>query len=675
MDALPVSQPLSLPVVTTADGSPPPLFSVAAPLRPRDESSRDTRRPSAAYSPPAEKPPEPQPTQPELLPARMLNEYAYCPRLAYYEWVQGEFAHNLETLEGRFGHRNVDKPTRAELPTPSAGARGSGLGEAAADQVENKQPGKPEDESFGAGDREKPPVLHHRSVELSAPREGVIAKLDLIDLSSAQAMPVDYKRGKAPDLPEGAWEPERVQLCAQALILRENGYHCEAGVLYFMGSKKRVTIPIDDELVDRTRELIAAAKAMAAVGKIPPPLVDSRKCPRCSLVGICLPDETNLLAHYESSGESRESRVAHTDANADGDATGSDTPPEERQLRASKIRRLQPTADNACPLYVQQQGAYVGKSGDEITIKEKGKLIGKARLMDVSQICLIGNAQISSQAMRELCDRGIPVLYFSYGGWLSGVTQSMIHKNVELRIAQYAAAANPAISLPIAKAMIAGKIKNCRTLLRRHMDADTEHRLPALADSVRTVESAPAAEILLGMEGNAAKVYFAGFATLLKGDSEFDLTARNRRPPKDPVNAILSFLYALLVKDLTVATLATGFDPMLGLYHQPRYGRPSLALDLAEEFRPLIADSVALTVINNGEVNRDHFLRRGPAVILTAPGRKAVLAAFERRMESLVTHPIFGYRISYRKNLFVQARLLGRVLTGEIPSYPAFCTR
>jgi CRISPR-associated protein Cas1 len=162
---------------------------------------------------------------------------------------------------------------------------------------------------------------------------------------------------------------------------------------------------------------------------------------------------------------------------------------------------------------------------------------------------------------------------------------------------------------------------------------------------------------------------------LLRGGETFQLEGRNRRPPTDPVNALLSFVYSLLTKELTVTLQAVGFDPHLGFLHQPHYGRPSLALDLAEEFRPLVADSTVLTLINNEEVSARSFISRAGSVTLTDAGRKAVIAAYERRLETEITHPIFGYRISYRRVFEVQARLLARVLTGEIPNYPGFCTR
>ena len=155
----------------------------------------------------------------------------------------------------------------------------------------------------------------------------------------------------------------------------------------------------------------------------------------------------------------------------------------------------------------------------------------------------------------------------------------------------------------------------------------------------------------------------------------FDFNGRNRRPPRDVVNCLLSFGYALLTKDLTAITYAVGFDPYLGFYHRPRFGRPALALDLAEEFRPLIVESMVLTLINNGEIRGSAFLVRAGGVALTADGRRTVIRAYERRLDTEITHPIFGYKVSYRRVLEVQCRLLGAVLLAEIPEYSAFVTR
>jgi CRISP-associated protein Cas1 len=296
-------------------------------------------------------------------------------------------------------------------------------------------------------------------------------------------------------------------------------------------------------------------------------------------------------------------------------------------------------------------------------------------LKDVSQVSLLGNVQVTAQALREIAAAGIPLCHFSYGGWFHAMTTGLVHKNIELRIAQFRTAADPAESLRLARQIVLGKIRNGRTLLRRHLADDSRDALKRLDVLAGKAEAAADMATLLGVEGMAGKVYFEGFATLLHGDPVFDFESRNRRPPKDSVNALLSFVYAMLTKDLTLTLQAVGFDPMLGVYHQPRYGRPSLALDLVEEFRPIVADSVVLTLVNNGEVSAGSFLRRGGGVVLTDAGRRAVIAAYERRMDSLVTHPVFGYRISYRRVLEVQSRLLARAVLGELSDYPCFYTR
>ena len=296
--------------------------------------------------------------------------------------------------------------------------------------------------------------------------------------------------------------------------------------------------------------------------------------------------------------------------------------------------------------------------------------------MEISHLALFGNVQVTTQAVRELCDRNIPICYFSYGGWFRGITNGMSHKNVELRCRQYLGAMTPDLAWPIARQMVFGKIKNCRTMLRRN------HREPPpgvlaeldrLADRARTASSLDA---LLGIEGAAARTYFSEFQGMLKARSlEFDFRGRNRRPPRDPVNAVLSFLYAMLIKQAMVTAFTVGFDPYLGFYHQPRYGKPALALDLVEEFRPLIADSVCLSLINNGELGPEHFITRGDAAGLTQNGRRKAIEAYERRMDTLVTHPLFGYAVSYRRILEIQARLLSRHLLGELLAYPVFRTR
>jgi CRISPR-associated protein Cas1 len=231
--------------------------------------------------------------------------------------------------------------------------------------------------------------------------------------------------------------------------------------------------------------------------------------------------------------------------------------------------------------------------------------------------------------------------------------------------------------------LVAGKIRNQRTfLLRNHVEPDaiTLRELKKMAEAAEECRSL---EALLGIEGNAARLYFAAFPGLIKVDADeevprvfqMDFEARNRRPPRDAVNALLSLGYSMLAKDLTVACYAVGFDPMMGFYHQPRFGRPALALDLMEPFRTLVVDSAVVSAINNKMVTPRDFVCVGPAVALTAEGRKSFYRAYELRMDALVTHPLFEYRMTYRRMLEVQARLLAKVLEGELAEYPVFVTR
>ena len=230
-------------------------------------------------------------------------------------------------------------------------------------------------------------------------------------------------------------------------------------------------------------------------------------------------------------------------------------------------------------------------------------------------------------------------------------------------------------SLTIARSIVSGKIKNCRTQLRRNDPEPSAAVLESLEKLSRDAKKASNAEKLLGIEGAAADLYFGRLDHLLKGDEEFSFQSRNRRPPKDPVNAVLSYLYAVLAKEMFVTLLAVGFDPYLGFYHRPRYGRPALALDMMEEFRPLIVDSTAITLFNNEELRERDFIKTGLGISLKSQAKKKVLGGFERRMETKVTHPMFGYKVSYRRIFEVQSRLLSRVLFEEVKEYPSFITR
>jgi CRISPR-associated protein Cas1 len=592
---------------------------------------------------------------PELVPARMINEVLYCERLLYLEWAQGEFADNAFTVEGRAVHERADHPGGRLPPPPGETTTGGDIDPPASDRP-----------------------YQARTLWLSSERLGITAKIDVVEGdANGRVVPIEYKRGKAPDLPEGAYLPERAQLCAQVLLLREHGYRCDHGDVYFAGSRRRVSIAIDDALVETTLGAVARARQLTEATEAPLPLVDSPKCNGCSLVGICLPDETNLLRGLEGGDVDRAPEpIAEPAAGADLAAA---EPPDDAGAAGPVLRRLHPASDDKLPLYVHEQGARVGLDGECLVVRGREQPTTTVRLPNTSHVVLYGNVQVTAQAMRALLERNVPVSFLSYGGWYYGRATGVESKNVELRLAQHRAAADPQLCLRLARGFVASKIRNGRTLLRRNHEAPPLRVLSELEQLARKAERADALASLLGVEGTAARSYFGAFTGMLKGSAAlsgaFDLDGRNRRPPKDPINALLSFAYSLLTKDFVLAVSAVGLDPLLGFYHQPRFGRPALALDLMEEFRPLVADSAVIGAINGGGFGPDDFQSHPSGVAMRPAARRRLLLAYERRMEQLITHPVFGYRISYRRVLEVQARLLARSLLGEIDRYPAFRTR
>ncbi|HVV94957.1 MAG TPA: CRISPR-associated endonuclease Cas1 [Hyphomicrobiales bacterium] len=567
--------------------------------------------PSAQLS--LELPAPPAAADTPLVPVRMVNEWAYCPRLAFLEWVDGEWADSGDTEEGRRAHVRVD-------------TRGGALP--------------------AADDAEARPDFAARAVTLGSDRLGIIAKMDLIEGEDGLVTPVDTKKGKRPHVAEGAYEPERVQICAQALILEDAGYRVAEGAIWYAGSRERVRIALDEELRATTRTAIAELRLAAAAGRPPPPLIDSPKCTRCSLAGICLPDEVAFFS------------------------------------RGLAPRPLNPSADTALPLYVQEPGARVTKSGEVLVVEaEAGKT--EVPLGEVSELVLQGPVGLTTPALAALFREDIPVTWASTGGWVLGHTVSTGHHNVAVRIAQYRAAFDERRSLVFARSLVAAKIRNSRVFLRRNAktgDApERDAALAALSHLADRALHAPDVAQLLGLEGEAAARYFRLFATMFgeaaQGFPAFAFDKRSRRPPADPVNALLSFGYTLLTRTWLTTLSAVGFDPYLGFYHQPRFGRPALALDMIEPFRAILADSAVIQVVNNGEVKPDGFVAAGPAVSLKPHARRAFIAAYERRLEQDVTHPVFGYRLSTRRMLEVQARLLARYLGGEIDEYPHYLVR
>ncbi len=589
-----------------------------------------------------------------LVPARMINEVLYCERLMYLEWIQGEWAENRYTAEGSAVHRRVDKKDQVLKVADNNAGTSQKAFSAAAEDLTN--------------DADELPYTA-RSVYLSSERLGITAKVDVVEVDGKKVVPVEYKRGKEPA--HGPYLPERAQVAAQVLLLREHGYECEGGEIYFAAERRRVPIPIDARLEQAVMDAVARAKHLASEGRCPPPLDDSPKCFGCSLSGICLPDEVQALQ-----SKSLKDLEDHQAMEVGDDPWGLAGPEPDASL-TEPVRRLFPARDDKVPLYVQGRGAQIRLSGERIIVTVPGEKATEVRLSNTSSVTLYGNVQVTTQALRRLMDDGIPVLFATGGGWLVGRALGSDTKNVELRTSQYRKAQDESFRLRLAKEIVRTKILNSRTLLRRNHRDTPKVALLELKQLAKKATDSDSLESLLGLEGTAARAYFREFTGMLKAELSdgFEFDRRNRRPPKDPINALLSFCYGLLVRETTIAAQTVGLDPLLGFYHRPRFGRASLALDLMEEFRPVLADSTVINVINNGVITPADFVRGQGAVALKDSARKRVIQAMQRRLDQLINHPVFDYRLSYRRVLEVQARLLSRTLLGELPEYPGFRVR
>jgi CRISPR-associated protein Cas1 len=568
----------------------------------------------------------------DLIPVRALNQATYCPRLYYLQYVDAVVPVNEHVEGGLFDHRRVNDPDLANRTRKDGDTRAT------------------------------------RSVALSSERLGITAVLDVVEEKGGNAYPVETKHGSAPRDDAGrpsVWDNDAVQLCAQGMLLEEDlGAPVPKGVLFYAGTRERVEVPFDEALRQKTLATIEQVRALAARDAPPEPLPAElrHRCHGCSLATICLPEETLY-------------QISHPD--------GTSGPP------PAGITRVVPQSDDGAVLYVQEPGSHVGKRSEHLIVRKDGQELNRIPLHAVRQVVLLSSVQISTQALETLASNGIPVAFVTgYGRFIATLTPAPA-KNVSLREAQFRRFADQAEALTLTRAVVRAKLTNQRTLLMRCLrsrpdddeDASRGSDEPAargLADLLARLDRAASVETLLGLEGQGAALYFGEFNRFLKAQPPgrgFDFQSRNRRPPRDPVNALLSFAYAMLVKDCFSALCVVGFDPYRGFFHTGRHGRPSLALDLMEEFRAVIADSVVLTLINNRVVDPADFVAWREACQLTEAGRKKFFAAYEQRRATVVTHPLFGYRMSYSRMMEVQARLLAAYLRGDVPQYTGFTVR
>jgi CRISPR-associated protein Cas1 len=538
----------------------------------------------------------------EVLPARMVNEFVYCPRLFYLEWVAGHWADSDDTVEGAEVHSSVD----------------SGV-----TQIRSGDAGR---------------IVQRRGLRFESPDLGLSCRLDTLEcFPDGTARIVEVKKGLPPE--DGVWPTDLAQVLVQVRLARAEGWEITEAVVGYSAGQVRRAVTLDEDAEAWLDEVITGARGVAGSDVPPPPLVDSPKCARCSLRSSCLPDEVAVLSGRRGS---------------------------ERPLAP-------PARDERRPLYVDAAGAAIGVRGGRLEVRSDGETLASVRIIDLTQLCVRTSQTVSGRALETLFRASVPVCWFGPGWRFVGLAHGLPSRHVGLRRSQYLA--SDWARLEIARSVVAGKITNQRTLLMRNSRRRDEAAIESLRRSVRSAANAGSVEELLGIEGAAARTYFGQFASMLADPWSAVFAGRRRRPPTDEVNAVLSFVYGLLVKDLTVQLSAIGLDPYAGVLHTDRHGQPSLALDLMEEFRPLVADSVTVGLFNNGELSTRSFMVDGGAVSLSREGRRTVLEGYERRMATEFTHPQFGYRVSWRRALEIQARLLAARLQCDIDAYVPVRTR
>lgn len=334
-------------------------------------------------------------------------------------------------------------------------------------------------------------------------------------------------------------------------------------------------------------------------------------------------------------------------------------------------------------LYLTEQRSLVRREADYLVVlvPDDGAKGGRRRvevpLIKVDQVVVQGDVTLTSPALHALLDARVEVSFLSYHGDFRGRLSPGLSKNALLRVQQHEVHHDTGKRLCLAKQFVRGKLANMRTMLLRQNRKLQDQRIQEGAERLKlaaqTVEQAGSVATLIGIEGAGTACYFGLFGRLLRDGFSFE--RRTRRPPTDPVNALLSYGYTILANHCASAVNTVGLDPFVGYLHVAEYGRPALALDLMEEFRPLVVDSVVLTLINNRELASRDFVEELGAFRLTPVGRRTFLSQLEERLNTPISHPVFGYQATYKRCIELQTRLLAKFLAGEIPSYPAFLVR
>jgi len=331
-------------------------------------------------------------------------------------------------------------------------------------------------------------------------------------------------------------------------------------------------------------------------------------------------------------------------------------------------------------VYITQDDAFIGKTDERLTVKFDKKNLLDLPLIKIDGVVILGRATVSPAVVFELLSRHIPLSFLTGTGRYLGRLEPEVTKNIFVRSAQWKAAGESEMAIHLVRGFVRGKLKNYRTILlrreREDSQLDLQSHIKRLEGAIAPIDKTNSIDSLRGLEGAGSAAYFGCFNQLIKS-SNFQFEARHRRPPTDPVNALLSLGYSLLRHDVQSAVNIVGFDPYLGYLHLERYGRPSLALDLMEEFRPLVVDSLVFSAVNKGQLAPADFTAEplSGAVSLTKDGLKIFLRLYEEKKQSKFKHPVMGVQRTYQEAFEIQGRLMAKYLMGEIDKYPPLVIR
>ena len=336
-------------------------------------------------------------------------------------------------------------------------------------------------------------------------------------------------------------------------------------------------------------------------------------------------------------------------------------------------------------LYVTTAPSYLHLDHDTLVLEQNGATLKSLPLLAFESIVLFGDVMISPAFVRRCAEDGRTITLLEHTGAFRARIEGPVSGNVLLRRAQYESLSSTGKCLELARSFVAGKLQNTRLNLQRAARESSEEgdqqvlaaASSALANSLRNLKGIGDIQELRGLEGDAARKTFQAFSSMVLADREtFGISVRSRRPPLDPTNALLSYLYTLLTHDCRCALEGVGLDPQAGFLHALRPGRPALALDLMEELRPILGDRLALTLINRRQLTPEDFIMRpGGAVAFTDDSRKKVITAYVERKREEIMHPVLGRKVPISLIPHVQARLLARTVRGELAHYPPFCSR